>query len=52
MSYAALDLTSLGPKSFASPSVLRCSRRATLHPLDKLRPSELCCTLLSYAAPY
>ncbi len=49
----------LHPLSFAAPfcatlhpSELRCTLRATLHPLDKLRPFELCCTLLSYAAPY
>jgi hypothetical protein len=33
-------------------SELRCALRTTLLPLDKLGPSELCYSLLSYAASF
>ncbi len=38
--------------SCSAPYELRCARRTTLLHLDKLRPSELRYSLLSYAAPF
>ncbi len=46
LGYAALPLVTLHPVE------LRCTLRATLHPKSYATPSELSCTLLSYASPF